>query len=287
MPATWGRSGTRSPGASPLCSARLAGPPKRCATCCGGSGSPWRAEAPHRGPSVWARPSQVAGTRRVPSRSCGSAPSARAPPARTGANRTAPAPPDLVERVGAVLGVPLIVRYAMTESPSISGTSPEDPPETQFRTVGRPQEGMEVVAVGADGSPLPPGEVGEIRVRGACVMRGYWRDPERTRAAFDEAGRLRTGDLGSVTEEGHVVLMGRSGDMYIRGGYNVHPLQVENVLSAHPKVAHVAVVGAPAPVIGEIGVAFVVPVDSCDPPELAELRSWAREHLADYKAPDL
>src|SRR5690606_15138957 len=209
------------------------------------------------------------------------------PDLRLGVSATAPAAPDLVERVGAVLGVPLIVRYAMTESPSISGTSPEDPPETQFRTVGRPQEGMEVVAVGADGSPLPPGEVGEIRVRGACVMRGYWRDPERTRAAFDEAGRLRTGDLGSVTEEGHVVLMGRSGDMYIRGGYNVHPLQVENVLSAHPKVAHVAVVGAPAPVIGEIGVAFVVPVDSCDPPELAELRSWAREHLADYKAPDL
>ncbi|WP_395108056.1 class I adenylate-forming enzyme family protein [Actinomadura sp. SCN-SB] len=208
------------------------------------------------------------------------------PDLRLGVSATAPAAPDLVERVGAVLGVPLIVRYAMTESPSISGTAPEDPPEIQFRTVGRPQEGMEVVAVDADGRRLPPGEVGEIRVRGACVMRGYWRDPERTGAAFDDAGWLRTGDLGSVTEEGYLALVGRSGDMYIRGGYNVHPLQVENVLGTHPKVARVAVVGAPAPVIGEIGVAFAVPADPSDPPDLAELRSWAEERLADYKAPD-
>ncbi len=208
------------------------------------------------------------------------------PDLRLGVAATAPAPPDLVEQVGEVLGAPLIVRYAMTESPSISGTSPEDPPEIQFRTVGRPQEGMDVVTVDADGRRLPPGEVGEIRVRGACVMRGYWRDPRRTRDAFDAEGWLRTGDLGFLTEEGHLVLVGRAGDMYIRGGYNVHPLQVENVLGLHPKVARVAVVGAPAPVIGETGVAFVVAADPSDPPDLTDLRSWARGRLADYKAPD-
>src|SRR5690606_301617 len=208
------------------------------------------------------------------------------PDLRLGVAATAPAPPDLVEQVGEVLGAPLIVRYAMTESPSISGTSPEDPPEIQFRTVGRPQEGMDVVTVDADGRRLPPGEVGEIRVRGACVMRGYWRDPRRTRDAFDAEGWLRTGDLGFLTEEGHLVLVGRAGDMYLRGGYNVHPLQVENVLGLHPKVARVAVVGAPAPVIGETGVAFVVAADPSDPPDLTDLRSWARGRLADYKAPD-
>lgn len=208
------------------------------------------------------------------------------PDLRVGVAATAPAAPDLVERVAELLGVPLIVRYAMTECPSISGTRPEDPPEIQFRTVGRPQEGVEVRVTDEDGRWLGPGEVGEIRVRGACLMRGYWGDPERTRAAFDDEGWLRTGDLGSITPDGHIVLSGRRGDMYIRGGYNIHPLEVEHVLSAHPRVKQVAVVGAPAPVIGEIGVAFVVPEDPARPPELAALRSWVKDRLADYKAPD-
>jgi acyl-CoA synthetase (AMP-forming)/AMP-acid ligase II len=207
------------------------------------------------------------------------------PDLRLGVSATAPASPELVKKVATTLGVPLIVRYAMTESPSISGTTPDDPPEIQFTTVGRPQEGLEVMVAGRDGRPLPPGEVGEIRVRGSCVMRGYWRDPERTRAAFED-GWLRTGDLGSLTGDGHLVLAGRAGDMYIRGGYNIHPLQVENVLSTHPKVAQVTVVGAPAPVIGEIGVAFVVPENRSAPPDLASLRAWSNRWLADYKAPD-
>jgi len=205
---------------------------------------------------------------------------------RVGIAATAPAAPELVERVGEMLGVPLIVRYAMTECPSISGTRPEDPPEIQFRTVGRPQEGVEIRVVDQDGRRLGSGEVGEIRVRSACLMRGYWRDPERTRAAFDGDGWLRTGDLGSITPDGHIVLSGRRGDMYIRGGYNVHPLEVEHVLSAHPQVKQVAVVGAAAPVIGEIGVAFVVPEGPDRPPDLAGLRSWVKDRLADYKAPD-
>jgi acyl-CoA synthetase (AMP-forming)/AMP-acid ligase II len=208
------------------------------------------------------------------------------PDLRLGISATAPAPPELVERVRRLLGLPLVVRYAMTESPSISGTAPEDAPEVQFRTVGRPQAGVQVSVVGADGAELPAGSVGRIRVRGACVMRGDWRDPERTAEAFDDRGRLCTGDLGMFTEQGDLVLTGRSTDVYIRGGYNVYPVEVENVLSDHPGVDRVAVVGAPAPVIGEIGVAFVVPRDPANPPDLAELRAWSRQHLADYKAPD-
>jgi acyl-CoA synthetase (AMP-forming)/AMP-acid ligase II len=205
---------------------------------------------------------------------------------RVGLVATAPAPPELVERVSRSMGCPLVVRYAMTESPSITGTEPDDPPEVQFRTVGRPQRGMEVQIVDANRSAVAHGVVGRVRVRGACVMRGYWNDPERTAAVLDDQGWLTSSDLGRIDPSGNLVLAGRVDDMYIRGGYNVYPLEVENVLAEHPRVDRVAIVGAPAGAIGEIGVAFVTPVAADDPPTLAELRAWVVDRLADYKAPD-
>jgi acyl-CoA synthetase (AMP-forming)/AMP-acid ligase II len=212
------------------------------------------------------------------------------PHLRIGTAATAPAPPELVERVGEVLGVPLVVRYAMTESPSICGTEPDDSPLVQFQTVGRPQTGIEVRIVGdgdGDGDvPLGTDEVGRVQVRGGCVMRGYWRDPEKTAEVMVGDGWMRTGDLGRLRADGNLVLVGRASDMYIRGGYNVYPLEVENVLAEHPAVSRVAIVGKPTAVIGEIGVAFVVPTDPAEPPALDELRTWTRDRLADYKAPD-
>lgn len=208
------------------------------------------------------------------------------PDLRLGIAATAPAPPELVEETAARLGVPLIVRYAITESPTICGTDPSDPPRTQSRTVGRPQEGVEVRVVDGWDVQVPPGTVGNVQVRGGCVMRGYWRQPELTAEILSPEGWLRTGDFGHFTDEGNLVLSGRVSDLYIRGGYNVYPLEVENVLSEHPEVTRVAVVGAPAPVIGEIGVAFVVPSDAARPPTREALREWTRDRLADYKAPD-
>lgn len=208
------------------------------------------------------------------------------PHLRIGTAATAPAPPELVERVGEVLGVPLVVRYAMTESPSICGTDPDDSPLVQFQTVGRPQTGIEVRIAGDDDVPLATDEVGRVQVRGGCVMRGYWRDPEKTAEVMVGDGWMRTGDLGRLRSDGNLVLVGRASDMYIRGGYNVYPLEVENVLAEHPAVSRVAIVGKPIAVIGEIGVAFVVPADPAKPPVLDELRTWTRDRLADYKAPD-
>lgn len=208
------------------------------------------------------------------------------PHLRIGTAATAPAPPELVERVGEVIGVPLVVRYAMTESPSICGTEPSDSPLIQYQTVGRPQTGMQVRVVGDDGMPLGVDEVGRVQVRGACVMRGYWRDPAKTAETLQPDGWLRTGDLGRLRADGNLVLVGRATDLYIRGGYNVYPLEVENVLAEHPLVSRVAVVGKPTAVIGEIGVAFVVPADPTKVPVLADLRAWTKERLADYKAPD-
>jgi acyl-CoA synthetase (AMP-forming)/AMP-acid ligase II len=204
---------------------------------------------------------------------------------RIGTSASAPIRPEVVKEIAERLGFPLIVRYAMTESPTITGTEPEDPPDVQFRTVGRPQRGMEV-AVSAGGGQAGAGEVGQIRVRGGCVMRGYWHAPELTAAAFDDQGWLVSGDLGYLREDGNLAIVGRATDLYIRGGYNIYPAEVEAVLALHPQVASVSVVGVPAPRIGEIGVAFVVPADPEKPPTLEELRETVRIELSDYKAPD-
>jgi acyl-CoA synthetase (AMP-forming)/AMP-acid ligase II len=204
---------------------------------------------------------------------------------RVGTSASAPIRPEVVKEIAERLGFPVIVRYAMTESPTISGTEPDDPPDVQFRTVGRPQHGMEV-SVSAGGGRAEPGEVGQIRVRGGCVMRRYWNAPELTEKAFDAEGWLVSGDLGYLREDGNLAIVGRATDMYIRGGYNIYPAEVEAVLALHPKVASVSVVGVPAPRIGEIGVAFVVPADQGNPPTLEELRETVRIELSDYKAPD-
>jgi acyl-CoA synthetase (AMP-forming)/AMP-acid ligase II len=117
-------------------------------------------------------------------------------------------------------------------------------------------------------------------------MRGYWRDAAATREVLDGRGRLLSSDLGHLDGDGNLVLVGRASDMYIRGGYNVYPLEVENVLTEHPSIASAAVVGAERPVIGEIGVAFVVLAPGAPIPSLGTLRTWVADRLADYKAPD-
>jgi acyl-CoA synthetase (AMP-forming)/AMP-acid ligase II len=215
-------------------------------------------------PTQWAKLLDVSGVSRK-----------ALPHLRIGVAATAPAPPELVRRVSERIGVPLVVRYAMTECPTISGTQPDDSAEVQFRTVGRPAEGM-AVRIASDGG---------VEVSGPCVMRGYWRNPEFTAEVLRD-GWLRTGDVGVLGDDGNLTLIGRRGDMYIRGGYNVHPGEVERVLAGHHGVTQAAVLGRSAPFIGELGVAVVVPADAADPPTLADLRAHVLADLADYKAPD-
>jgi acyl-CoA synthetase (AMP-forming)/AMP-acid ligase II len=197
-----------------------------------------------------------------------------------GITATAPAPPDLIERVTAAINAPLIVRYSMTECPSMTGTRVGDSAEVQYCSVGRPQPGVELKIVNIDEN-----KIGHIAVRAPGMMRGYWRDPERTEAVMQN-GWLISSDLGRFDGDGNLILAGRTGEMYIRGGYNIYPLEVERVLSELPSVGAVAIVGVPAPKIGEIGVAFVVPADAAAPPTLEDLRAKVRTELADYKAPD-
>ena len=123
-------------------------------------------------------------------------------------------------------------------------------------------------------------------MRSPMVMVGYWQDPSLTSSVLEADGWLRTGDLARRDESGNLRIVGRLKEMYIRGGYNVYPAEIENVLSKHPQIGRVAIVPAPAPVLGEIGVAFIVPRDAANPPTLEALRSWLKNKLADYKAPE-
>jgi acyl-CoA synthetase (AMP-forming)/AMP-acid ligase II len=117
------------------------------------------------------------------------------------------------------------------------------------------------------------------------MMRGYWNDPEATAEVLRD-GWLHNGDLAYVDDRGLLRLAGRRKEMYIRGGYNVYPVEVEGVLSTHPAVADVVMVPRPDPVMGEIGVAVVVPRDPAAPPTLDDLRDYGRERLAHYKLPE-
>jgi acyl-CoA synthetase (AMP-forming)/AMP-acid ligase II len=117
-------------------------------------------------------------------------------------------------------------------------------------------------------------------------MRGYWRDPEATAAVVDAEGWVHTGDVGVLDAAGYLRLRGRRSEMFIRGGYNVYPAEIEDLIARHPKVARAAVVGVPDPVFGEVGWAFVVARDPGMPPTLAELRAFVGAELASFKRPD-
>lgn len=198
----------------------------------------------------------------------------------------APAAPELIRQIRESFGVPVMARYSCTEVGLACGTRARDPDEVVAHTVGRPLPQVELRVLDAAGKPAPDGEIGEIAIRSPAMMAGYWRDPDATRAAVDPDGFFHTGDLGCVGDDGNIRLSGRSKDMYIRGGYNVYPAEVEAVLGEHPKVALAAVVGVPDTVLGERGKAYVVPRDAGDPPSENELKTFVSERIADYKAPD-
>ena len=197
-------------------------------------------------------------------------------------------PPELVKEMRRRLGCPVVVAYASTEAAITTRSRVGDADEVVSATVGGASEGVEIEVVDDDGHPTARGDVGRVRCRSAAVMRGYWGDPERTEQVLDADGWLTTGDLGRLDEAGNLLLAGRRSEMYIRGGYNVYPAEVEAVLDAHPGVDKVAVVSVPDPVLGQIGAAYVVPTagPAGRQPDLDDLRAWCTQQLADYKAPD-
>lgn len=197
-----------------------------------------------------------------------------------------PVTPGLAEEARARFGAALATRYSCTEAGIGLGTAFDDPPEDAIVSVGRPHPAVDLALVDGDDRPVARGEVGQVCLRSPAVMSGYWRDPEATRAAFTAEGFVRTGDMGWLDDRGRLRLVGRSKEMYVRGGENVYPVEVEAVLSRHPAVAAVAVAPRPDPVMGETGVAVVVPRDPGAPPTLESLREFATGSLAGFKLPE-
>jgi acyl-CoA synthetase (AMP-forming)/AMP-acid ligase II len=198
----------------------------------------------------------------------------------------AASPPALVREARQRFGAPYSIRYSSTESGGVGiGTAWDADDDEALFSVGRPRAGVDVQVRDDDGKPVPDGAVGELWLRSLTMMRGYWRSPDATAATLVD-GWLRTGDLARVDDRGLVRLAGRVKEMYIRGGYNVYPQEVEAALRSHPAVADVAVVPRPDPVMGEIGVAVVIASDPSSPPTLEDLRSFAADDLAAFKLPE-
>lgn len=199
----------------------------------------------------------------------------------------AASPPALVAAARERFGAQYSIRYSSTESGGVGlGTAFDAPDGEALHTIGRPRAGVEIRIVDERDETVPPGEIGELHLRSAAVMDSYWADPAATASTLTTDGWLRTGDLARSDGAECVVLAGRRTEMYIRGGYNVFPSEVESVLADHPEVLDVAIVPRPHDVMGEVGVALVVPRDPGSPPTLDQLRTHAGGRLARHKLPE-
>jgi acyl-CoA synthetase (AMP-forming)/AMP-acid ligase II len=195
----------------------------------------------------------------------------------------APVPPKLRKQTMDVLGSGLTVVYGATESPTLTQLLPTDPSPQIYESVGRATPGLELAILDpGTANPLPPGEVGEIASRGYNHMIGYLDDPAATTAKY-RGEWIIPGDFGRLDEEGFLYVTGRAEDMFLCGGFNVYPREVENQLELIDGLREVVVLGVPDERLGEVGLAYVV----VDDPALDEERilAWAKEQMATYKRP--
>jgi fatty-acyl-CoA synthase len=195
----------------------------------------------------------------------------------------APVPPDLI-RAFAARGVVMQQSYGLTETAGPATVLSAELALEKAGSAGLPYFHTQVRVVDPDGRDAPPGEPGEIWIRGPHVITGYWQNPAATAAAFAD-GWFRSGDVGYRDADGCLYVVDRKQDMIISGGENVYPAEVENVLFAHPAVKELAVIGVPDAVWGEAVCAVVVPWDPAAPPSLEDLRRFCDGRLARYKLP--
>jgi len=194
----------------------------------------------------------------------------------------APVPPALIERY-AELGIEIHQVYGLTESCGPACLISPDEALAKVGSTGPAFFHTDVRVVDEHGAPVPPGQVGEVIVRGAHIMKGYWNRPDATAEAIRD-GWLYTGDLASVDKDGFVYIQDRKKDMIISGGENVYPAEIEAVLARHPDVLEVAVIGMPSARWGESAAAMVVPKAGTSPTP-AELVAFCDGKLARYKVP--
>ena len=196
-------------------------------------------------------------------------------------------PPEVIDGVMNELGIRrLLPVYGMTETTSVTTfPRPDDPREVILTGKGVPVSDFELKVVHTENAAeLGAGAEGEICVRGHCVMQGYYRRPEATAAVMDADGWFHTGDLGVLDEHGYLAVTGRKSDMFIVGGSNAYPAEIEFALSEHPSIKQAYVVGVPHPRLGEVGFAFIEPSAGATLAE-AEVKAFCKARLADFKVP--
>ncbi|RMI30504.1 long-chain-fatty-acid--CoA ligase [Nocardia stercoris] len=201
---------------------------------------------------------------------------------RLAASGGASLPAEVVRAFSQRFGCTILEGYGLTESSGAATYNPLDR-EQRIGSVGTALPGTSIAARDPNGEALPTDTVGELYIRGPSIMKGYWNRPEATAADLAD-GWLRTGDLGKVDADGYVYIVDRVKDLIIRGGYNIYPREVEEVLYEHPDIVEVAVIGIPDDHYGEeVGaVVATAPGANLDP---AELRAWAKARLSAYKVP--
>jgi len=194
----------------------------------------------------------------------------------------APMPIELMNRFQETFGVRVLEGYGLSEASPVVSFNHADRP-SKVGTVGQALWGVDIRCVDDEDKPVPTGEKGEVIIRGHNIMKGYYKQPEATAEAMRN-GWLHTGDIGVLDAEGYLSIVDRKKDMIIRGGYNVYPRELEEVLSTHPAVSVVAVVGVSHDKLGEEVKAFVVKKTNSDVTE-DELIAWCKEEMAAYKYP--
>ncbi len=195
-------------------------------------------------------------------------------------------PVEMVVAMRERLGFDVVITaYGMTETHGLASLCrAEDPPELVASTSGRSIPGVELRIVDDDGNDVPRGQAGELWVRGHMVMKGYLDAPEQTAETITPDGWLKTGDVAVMDDAGYIDITDRKKDMFINGGFNAYPAEIERMMVEHPGVGQVAVIGVPDERLGEVGAAFVVPAPE-GAPTVEELHDFCREQMANYKVP--
>jgi long-chain acyl-CoA synthetase len=206
----------------------------------------------------------------------------RLPDLRTAISGGAAMPVELLNSFEKTFDCTVLEGYGLSETSPVASFNHPDLPRKPG-SIGTPVEGVQMRLVDAQWGTVAPGEAGEIAIRGHNVMKGYWGRPEATASVMHE-GWFRTGDIGTVDEDGYFAVVDRAKDLIIRGGYNVYPREIEEVLFEHPAVAEAAVIGIPHPDLGEeVGAAVSLRPDTMATPD--ELREFVKARVAAYKYP--
>ncbi|KEI71028.1 FadD3 family acyl-CoA ligase [Endozoicomonas elysicola] len=179
----------------------------------------------------------------------------------------------------------IITAYGLTEVCGFATICRSgDDPELIANTSGRAMPGIEVCCVDGEGNKVAAGVPGEVVIRGYNLMQGYFENPEATAETIDSDGWLHTGDIGVMDEQGYLKITDRMKDMFITGGFNVYPAEIENLMSSHKAIAQVAVVGIPDERMGEVAMAYIIPV-SGESLSKDDVVAWCRQEMANYKVP--